>query len=82
LLRGNRFTYENTMGNSLYFLAGLDMVVSKTVTLGVGIDYLWIRTAGTHRWWDPNDDADMSWSDGVHAWSDQLGLTAQLSCAF
>ncbi len=82
LLRGNRFTYERTSGAALYFLTGLDMTVSKAVTLGVGVDYLWIRTSGTHRWWDPDDSADQSWSDGVKAWSDQLGLSAHLSYAF
>lgn len=82
LLRGNRFTYERTLGNALYFSTGLDMIVAKTITMGVGIDYLRIRTSGTHRWWDPNDSADQSWSDGVHAWSDQLGLSAHASYAF
>ena len=82
ILRGDRFTYEHTSGSSLYFLTGLDMIVSKTITLGIGVDYLWIRTSGTHKWWDPSVPADRSWSDGVHVWSDQLGLTAHVSYAF
>jgi outer membrane protease len=87
LLRGNRITFENTSGGALYFLTGLDMIVSKTITLGIGIDYLRIRTSGTHKLWDldPADGSapvDRSWSDGVHAWSDQLGLMARLSYAF
>lgn len=82
ILRGDRWTYENTLGNALYLLTGLDMTISKTITIGVGINYLWIRTSGAHRWWDPADNADYSWTDGVHVWSDQLGLTAHASYAF
>jgi outer membrane protease len=91
ILRGDRFSYEKTSGSSLYFLTGLDMIVSKTITLGIGVDYLMIRTSGTHKLVDPSPtDANgviqpainQSWSDGVHAWSDQLGLMARLSYAF
>lgn len=80
--RGDRKTYENTMGNALYFLAGLDMVIAKSFTIGVGVDYMFIRTSGTHKWWDPDEPADMSWKDGVSVWSDQLGLTMHASYAF
>ena len=82
ILRGDRWTYENTLGNALYFLAGLDMTVSKTITMGVGIDYLRIRTSGTHRWWDPANNLYESCTDDVKVWSDQLGLTARISYAF
>ncbi|MCX5678941.1 MAG: omptin family outer membrane protease [Candidatus Omnitrophica bacterium] len=82
ILRGDRWTYENTSGNALYFLAGVDMTISKTITIGAGIDYLWIQTFGTHRWRDPSLPVDQSWSDGVKAWSDQLGLTMHASYAF
>jgi hypothetical protein len=82
ILRGDRFSYEDTLGNALYFLTGLDMTVSKTITMGIGIDYLWIRTSGTRRSWDPSTNTNESWTDGVHVWSDQLGLTAHVSYAF
>lgn len=82
LLRGNRFTYEKTSGQALYFSTGLDMTVSKTITMGVGIDYLQIRTSGIHRWWDTAEAADQCWSDGVKAWSDQFGLSTHISYAF
>jgi len=82
ILRGDRFTYEKTFGTSLYFSTGMDMTVSKTVTLGVGIDYLGIRTSGIHRWWDPAVGGDSAWSDGVYVWSDQLGLSAHIAYAF
>ncbi len=82
LLRGERRTYEKTSGSAFYFLTGMDMIVAKTITMGVGIDYLGIRTSGTHRWWDPAEGADQSWSDGVYAWSDQLGFSAHVSYAF
>ena len=91
ILRGDRFSYEKTSGGALYFLTGLEMTVSKTITLGIGVDYLWISTSGTHKLVDPTPtDANgnmlpainQSWSDGVHAWSDQLGLMVRLSYAF
>jgi len=82
ILRGDRWTYEDTPGNALYFLAGFDMVVSKTITIGAGVDYMWIKTFGTHRWRDPSVPVDRTWPDGVKVWSDQLGLTMHASYAF
>jgi len=82
LLRsGNRFTYESTWGNSLYFLTGLDMVIARTFTVGLSMDYLWIRTTGVHKFSNiPNTDE--TWRDGVRVWSDQTSLTAHVSYAF
>jgi hypothetical protein len=87
LRRNGRETYENSVGNALYFLAGLDMVIAKTITIGVGVDYMFIRTSGSHRWWDPapldgSAPIDASTRDGVNVWSDQLGLTMHASYAF
>jgi hypothetical protein len=82
IIRGDRFTYDKTIGSALYFLTGLDMVVSKTVTIGVGIDYLRIRTTGEHRLDYASAGQDVNSSDGVKVWSDQLGLIARISYAF
>ena len=87
LRRNGRLTTENSVGNALYFLAGVDMVIAKTVTIGVGVDYMFIRTSGSHRWFDPAPPApdapiDASTRDGVNVWSDQLGLTMHASYAF
>ena len=81
LLRGERFTYENTIGSSLYFSTGVDMVFAKTITAGIKMDYLCIRTRGVHKMSDvPN--VDETWPDGVKVWSDQTSLTAHVSYAF
>ena len=82
LRRNGRETTERTKGNALYFLAGLDMVIAKTITLGIGVDYMFIRTSGSHRWWDPGEGLDTATRDGVNVWSDQLGLTMHASYAF
>ena len=81
LLKGYRFTYEDTLGDSLYFSTGLDMVFAKTITAGISMDYLCIRTRGVHKMsWVPI--ADQTWPDGVKVWSDQTSLTAHVSYAF
>ena len=85
--RGDFTVYQNTMGNALYFLTGLDMTVSKTITMGIGIDYLWIRAYGTEREWNPaptdkTSPFDASFTDDVKSWTDQLGLTVHVSYAF
>lgn len=79
---GDRFTRDNTSGNALYFLTGLDMTISKTITIGVGVDYLWIRTSGEHWLYNAPEGQDDRSTDDVKAWSDQLGLIARVSYAF
>ena len=79
---GKRLTLENTMGNALYFMTGLDMVIAKTVTIGVGVDYTWISTTGTHWFYNAPEGTDLRWTDGVKVWSDQLALIARVSYAF
>lgn len=81
LLRGERFTYEDTIGSSLYFSSGLAMVFAKTVTASITMDYLCIRTRGVHKW-SVVPNTDETWPDGVKVWSDQTSLTAHVSYAF
>lgn len=79
---GDLWGFINSSGNALYFLTGVDMTVSKTITIGIGIDYLWIRTSGQlHDLNIPKGKDEWS-SDDVKSWSDQLGLTAHVSFAF
>jgi outer membrane protease len=82
LREGDRFTYEKTSGSGLYFAAGLDIVMAKTITAGITIDYLWIRTTGVHRHSNIPLAEDLTWPDGVRVWSDQTSLVARLSYAF
>lgn len=79
---GDLWGYINSSGNALYFLTGLDMTVSKTITIGVGVDYLRIRTSGIIHDVNTPEGVDQWWSDDVKSYSDQLGLTAHISYAF
>ena len=79
---GDLWGYINSSGNALYFLTGLDMTVSKTITIGMDVDYLWIRTSGSIHDVNAPEGRDLWWSDDVKAWSDQLGLKVRASYAF
>ena len=79
---GDLWGYINSSGDAFYFLTGLDMIVSKTITIGVDVDYLGIRTSGTIHDVNQPEGRDVWWSDDVKAWSDQLGLKAHVSYAF
>ena len=81
LLRG-LMGYMKTSGNSFYFSTGLDMVFAKTITAGVSMNYLCIRTYGALHQVFRSKGLDL-WGDyGVKAWSDQTSLTAHVSYAF
>lgn len=82
LREGDRFTYEKTSGNSLYFAGGLDLVVAKTITIGITMDYLFIRSTGVHRFSNIPEQTDQTWSDGVRVWSDQTSLIARMGYSF
>ena len=79
---GDRFTYEKTSGNALYFSLGVDVVLAKDITAGISMDYLWIRTTGYHRMSNVPLHQDATWQDGVRVWSDQTSLKAHVSYAF
>jgi outer membrane protease len=79
---GNLWGYINSSGNALYFLTGVDMIISKTITMGAGINYLFIRTSGNIRDVNEPEGRDLWWKDGVKSSSDQLGLTAHIAYAF
>ena len=77
------FGYIRSTGNSFYFSTGLDMVFAKTITAGVSMDYLCIRSFGTQHDRDLGHGGVESWEDyGVRVWSDQTSLTAHVSYAF
>lgn len=80
--RGNLISHIASRGNSLYFLVGMDMEISKTIKIGTDIDYTWIRTSGVIR--DENHplNSDYTSSYGVNVWSDQLSLMMHISYEF
>ncbi|MBN2453346.1 MAG: omptin family outer membrane protease [Candidatus Omnitrophica bacterium] len=83
LREGDLFAYGKGQGNTLYFLAGLEMVLAKTVTIGIDMDYLSFRTTRATTWQiNVPLHEDQSWRNGVKMWSDQTSLIAHVSCAF
>lgn len=82
LLR-NLFGYIRSSGNSLYFSTGLDMVFAKTITAGITMDYMLIRTTGILHDRDLAHGGVESWNnESVKVWSDQTSLIARVSYAF
>lgn len=79
---GNLWGYIHSSGSAMYFLTGVDMVIKKTITIGMDVNYLWIRTSGRIHDVNEPEDRDLWWSDGVKAYSDQLALKAHVSYAF
>ena len=82
LLRNDLFGFIKSSGTSMYFSAGLDMVIAKTVTAGITMDYMFIRTNGVTRHSNVPQNEDSTWADGVKVWSDQTSLIAHVSYAF
>ncbi|MFA5143047.1 MAG: omptin family outer membrane protease [Candidatus Omnitrophota bacterium] len=82
LRRGTMICTMNTYGNSLYFTAGIDMIIAKTITAGISMDYMRIRTSGGTRHTNIPRGQDESWSNGVKAWSDQTSLIGHIAYAF
>jgi len=83
LLRaGNRFTYESTTGDAWHASLGLKMGLTENINAGMELDYLRIQTTGTHRWVDSTGPFDMSWTNGVNVWSDQVSLMLNLEYRF
>ena len=77
------FGYIRSSGNSLYFSTGLDMVFAKTITAGISMDYLCIRTTGMLHDRDLGRGGVEAWNDeSVKVWSDQTSITARVSYAF
>lgn len=77
------FGYIRSTGNSFYFSSGVDMVFAKTITAGISMDYLCIRSYGIQHDRDLGHGGVESWDDfGVKVWSDQTSLTLHVSYAF
>jgi hypothetical protein len=83
LLRaGNRFTYESTTGDAWHAFLGLKMGLTTNINVGMELDYLKIQTTGTHRLVNNTFNVDMSLSNGVKVWSEQISLMLNLEYRF
>ncbi len=83
LLRaGRRFTYEDTYGEAWHCSMGLKKELGKGFSIGLDGDYLTVSTTGNHRLLNRTFDIDMSFSNGVKVWSDQLSLSLTLEYRF
>lgn len=82
LLRGDRYTFENTSGYSFYASLGFEAQLTKNITLGTGVDYLMIRTTGKHNWRHNAINVDSTWNNGVKVYSDQIGINLNLAYRF
>ena len=77
---GDRYTIETTSGSAGHIGFTSEFLISNHLSLGLDIDYLQIRTAGTHRWVNVPMGIDETWDHGVRVWSDQTWLTVFACC--
>ena len=82
LLRGNRWTYEDTKGDAWHGMVGLKLGLAKDIDAVISYEYSRIKTTGSHRWVDPAYGLDMTCSNGVKVWSKQTSLMMNVSCKF
>jgi hypothetical protein len=76
LREGDRYTMERTHGDSWHVALTAEAPITKHISIGCQVDYLQIRTRGTHHWLNEPLDQDETWDNGVRVWSDQTWLTA------
>ncbi|HQP91775.1 MAG TPA: hypothetical protein PLU24_03790, partial [Candidatus Omnitrophota bacterium] len=82
LLRGQRYSFDETYGFGFYFALGFETRLTKNFTLDTGVDYQMFRTYGTHRLDDQTLGIDKTWSNGVKVWSDQIGVKLNFKYRF
>jgi hypothetical protein len=83
LLRaGNRWTYEKTSGEAWHASLGFKAALTKNINAGMEAEYLLIQTKGSHRLVNNVYDMDISWNNGVKAWSEQMNLMINLEYSF
>lgn len=82
LLRGDRVTYERTVGNAWHAAAGVVFGLTEHFHVGVDADHLRIETRGTHHLDDGSYNIKFAWSDGVRAWSEQSSVMVKMGYTF
>ena len=76
LREGDRFTFEQTEGDSWHIGLTTEVALTRRWSLGFEVEHTRISTTGKHRMLNQPLDIDESWTDGVRVWSDQTWLTA------
>lgn len=82
LLRGRRYTLEETTGDALHGSVGLTAGLTERLSLSLDADFLRISTSGTHRWLELDYGVDQSWDHGVKVWSEQNRISLTIACTF
>ena len=83
LLRaGNRFTYEDTIGDAWHALLGVRVGIWQNLTAGLELEHLRIHTTGSHRLVNDAFDVDFIDNNGVTVWSEQTSLMLTLNYSF
>ncbi|MDD2321818.1 MAG: omptin family outer membrane protease [Geobacteraceae bacterium] len=72
LLRAGRISTMETSGDAWHASLGLQVGLTERLDLGIEADYLKLASTGTYTQRDAGSVA--SWSNGVKAWSEQIGL--------
>ena len=79
---GDRYTMENTQGNTIHFACGAETPLRGRFSFGLQFDYMQIRTTGSHRMLWQSHNFDETWHNGVLNKSNQTSLTAYLRASF
>jgi len=79
---GDRYTMQNTSGDTFHFALTAEAPLSRRLNLGFQVDHMVIRTTGTHRMDWQSQGLNMTWTNGVLAKSSQTSLTAFLRARF
>ena len=82
LLRGERYSFDTTSGWGAYVSLGAQAQLTKNTSLEMGIDYQALRTIGKHHLADKTAEIDLTWSDAVRVWSDQIGIKLNYTYKF
>lgn len=82
LREGQRFTYDKTRGNGWHAALGLDVGLTRQLSANLDMDYMKLDTTGSHRLVNSAFGQDMSFTNGVNVWSEQVSLTMGLKYAF
>lgn len=85
LLRGDggtRMTYEKTRGSAWHASLGLKVGLTENISAGIEMEYLRIRSEGSHQWQHDVYGIDASWDHGVKVWSDQTSLMMSMEYLF
>ena len=78
LREGNRYTMDNTQGNSWHIAFTAEVPLSPIVSGGFQVDHMQIRTTGTHHLLNLPSGEDSTWDNGVSVSSNQTSIMAFL----